>query len=231
MNLAVIPARGGSKRIVRKNIRHFHGKPIIAYSIQAALDSRLFDQVLVSTDDEEIAEVAANFGANVPFRRPAELSDDYTGTLPVLQHALRWGQDQGISVNMLACLYPAAPLVNADLLQQAERLRQASGADYCFTVGRFPTPIQRALCKNEQGRLEPMYPQCRETRTQDFTPAYFDAGMFYLGRAQAFMDGLPLHSPHAVGLELPRHLVQDIDTEEDWAFAEKLYTLIKQSDL
>lgn len=225
MNLAVIPARGGSKRIPRKNIRHFHGKPIIAYAIAAALESRLFDKVLVSTEDQEIADIAMRFGAEVPFLRPMSLADDHVGIMPVLQHALSWMQTRSESVSMLACIFPAAPTIHAGLLAQAEAFRIKMDADYCFSVTRFPSPIERALRMDENKKLEPIYPEHRLTRTQDLPLSYFDAGMFYLGKAHAFVKNLPIHSSHSVGFELPRLLTQDIDSEEDWAFAEAIYEI------
>ncbi|WP_257292348.1 pseudaminic acid cytidylyltransferase, partial [Endozoicomonas sp. ONNA1] len=154
MNVAIIPARGGSKRIPRKNIREFCGKPMIAWSIEAALESGCFDRVIVSTDDETIAEVARQFGAETPFSRPAALSDDFTGTLPVIRHAVEWLIQSGIAINYACCLYATAPFVSAESIREGHRKLLESGCNFALTVTSFAFPIQRALKINEGGRLE-----------------------------------------------------------------------------
>ncbi len=223
MKLCVIPARGGSKRIPRKNIRAFCGKPIIAYSIGAARESGLFDRVMVSTDDAEIAGIARELGAEIPFLRPAALADDHAGTSAVVKHAIQWHEANGLPVTHACCLYATAPFVQArDLRQGWDRLL-ASGKSFVFTVALYPFPIQRAIRLNERGEVEALYPEYRNTRSQDLEPAYHDAGQFYWGTAEAFLKELPLFSAHSVGLILPPHLVQDIDTEEDWRRAELMY--------
>lgn len=226
MNIALIPARGGSKRIPRKNIRHFIDRPIIAYSIQAALSSGLFEHVVVSTDDEEIAGEARRWGAETPFMRPIHLADDYTGTMDVIQHGLDecerlWGE-----LNYVCCLYATAPFITDSVLCQAfQQLRQTQ-ADYVFSVTTFPFPVQRALLINESQRVECLYPEHRFTRSQDLPPAYHDAGQFYFGKAEAFRQGTPLFSSVSSPLILPREQVQDIDTLEDWRRAELLFQLL-----
>lgn len=228
MKLALIPARGGSKRIPRKNIRPFRGRPVIAYAIAAARASGLFDRIIVSTDDEEIAEVAERSGAEAPFRRPPELADDHATTLAVIRHALDWADGTGLEVSHLCCLYPATPLMRSEDIVRAFALLEAEGADYCFPVTAFPFPIQRAVRIREDERLE-MFEPCRfETRSQDLEPAFHDAGQFYWGRPEAFRRGEPMFSPAAVPLRLPRWRVVDIDTPEDWQRAELVFDLVER---
>ncbi|MBF0160930.1 MAG: pseudaminic acid cytidylyltransferase [Magnetococcales bacterium] len=223
MNVAIIPARGGSKRIPRKNIRLFFGKPMLAYAIEVALATALFDRVIVSTDDDEIAAVAAQWGAEVPFRRPAELANDFAGTTEVIRHAIEWLQAAGSPVACACCIYATVPFLQAEALREGYQLLQTSGALYAFSVTHFASPVQRALRVTPGGRLEPLYPEYRTTRTQDLEPACHDAGQFYWGRAEAFLNGVAIHSPDAVPLFLPRERVQDIDTWEDWQQAERIY--------
>lgn len=227
MKLCVIPARGGSKRIPRKNIRPFAGRPIIAYSIQAALVSRLFDRVMVSTDDAEIAEIAAGLGAEIPFLRPEELSDDHTGTNAVVRQAIEWHNRQGLLVSCACCLYATAPFVQVRYLREGLERLLDSGKSFVFSVTAYPFPIQRALRVNEKGELEAIYPEYRCTRSQDLEPAYHDAGQFYWGTADAFLHDVPLFSNASLPVVLPSYLVQDIDTEEDWRRAELMYRVLQ----
>lgn len=222
MTLAVIPARGGSKRIPRKNIRPFGGQPMIAWSIQAALDSGCFARVVVSTDDAEIAEVARDCGAEVPFLRPAELSDDHTPTIPVIAHAIA---ACGISdpTAAVCCLYATAPFVRAaDLRRGLELLEAEDGADFAFSVTSYAFPIQRALRLSPAGRVAMFQPEHFTTRSQDLEEAWHDAGQFYWGRSGAWVSGRPIFGPASLPVRLPRHRVQDIDTPEDWERAEWL---------
>lgn len=223
MRLCIIPARGGSKRIRRKNIRPFCGQPILAYPIATARASDLFDQVIVSTDDADIAEVARAHGAAVPFMRPPELADDHCGTLPVIAHAIRWFQGQGELIDEVCVLYATAVFVTPAHLRAAYAQLTASRYEYVFSIVRYPHPIERALRLTGDGQVTPLCPEYRNTRTQDLEPFYHDAGQFYWGRARAFLAGLPLHSPGAAGYVLPSYAVQDIDTEDDWLRAERLY--------
>jgi pseudaminic acid cytidylyltransferase len=223
--VAVIPARGGSKRVLRKNIREFHGRPMLSWSIEAALASKCFGQVIVSTDDEEIAEVARAFGAKVPFVRPAELSDDFAGTIPVVAHALKWLQQNGGDSSFVCCIYATAPFVLAKDICGGFDLIKKTGGDYVYPVTTFDFPIQRAVRIKETGQVEMFQPEHFNTRSQDLEEAYHDAGQFYWGKAAAWVDGTPIFSPNAWPLKIPKNRVQDIDTEEDWGIAERLFAL------
>ena len=227
MKLAVIPARGGSKRIPRKNIKLFCGKPMIAWSIDAALQSGCFDQVVVSTVDAEIAEVARQYGAQVPFMRPATLSDDHTGTIPVIGHAIEWFQGQGDVPLQVCCLYATAPFVSAVEIRRGLDALNSSGSDYAFSVTSYPFPIQRAIRINAKGGVEMFSPEYFNTRSQDLEEAYHDAGQFYWGRAEAWLQGRVIFSPAATPVMLPRHRVQDIDTPEDWLRAEWMFKALQ----
>jgi pseudaminic acid cytidylyltransferase len=229
MKLAVIPARGGSKRIPRKNIREFCGKPIIAYSIEAALASGLFDQVIVSTDDDEIASVAREFGAATPFVRPAEISNDHTGTNAVVKHALQWYQEKVNSVSLACCIYATAPFVHHEYLKEGHDKLINSDKSFAFSVTSFPFPIQRAIRINGKGEVEAFWPEHIKTRSQDLEEAYHDAGQFYWGRSQAFLNDEVTFSKISIPVILPRYLVQDIDTMEDWHRAELLFKAINGS--
>ena len=191
MIVAVIPARGGSKRIPRKNIRLFAGKPIIAYPISAARDCGLFNRIIVTTDDEEIAAIARAFGAEAPFLRPGELADDYTGTNEVTAHALEWIAGRGMDATVACCLYPTAPLITRCDLRRGYELLISSGKSFAFSAARFSFPVQRAIRVAADGGVAPFFPQWIERRTQDLEEAYHDAGAFYWGRAEAFRTGLP----------------------------------------
>lgn len=231
MKIAIIPARGGSKRIPRKNIRLFNGKPMLAWSVDAALQSTVFDRVLVSTDDEEIAAVARAAGAEVPFIRPATLADDFTGTGPVICHAIQWLREQQQAPSLIGCIYATAPLLlAADLQQAAAALADNAQLKFVFSGCRFSFPIQRALYRNNQGQIEPVQPDAIPKRSQDLPETFHDAGQFYLGQAQHWLDGLPMFAPHSFLQELPQHRVQDIDTEADWQRAELLQQLLFQQN-
>jgi pseudaminic acid cytidylyltransferase len=228
MRLALIPARGGSKRIPRKNIKLFCGKPMIAWSIEAALQSGCFDRVMVSTDDNEIAQAAKTYGADAPFFRPSELADDHTGTIPVIAHATQWQNENGIAATEVCCIYATAPFVQAEDLQRGLQLLQSSGADYAFSVTTYAFPIQRAIRITPEQRVEMFQPQHFATRSQDLEEAWHDAGQFYWGKAQAWLKGKPLFSKDAAPVPLPRYRVQDIDTPEDWARAEWMFNAMQQ---
>jgi N-acylneuraminate cytidylyltransferase len=226
MNICIIPARGGSKRILRKNIKEFNGRPIIAYSIEAAIKSNCFDQVIVSTDDDEIAEVAKNYGARVPFIRPDELSGDYTATIPVIKHAIEWMESNNNLVDNVCCLYATAPFIQSKIITKAYQQLKDLKADYCFSVTSFSFPMQRAIKIVDDNRVSMFYPEYINTRSQDLEESYHDAGQFYWGKAQAFKDELPIFSEAATPFILPRYLVQDIDTKEDWIRAEAMYQVL-----
>jgi len=226
--VAVIPARGGSKRIPRKNIRDFCGRPILAYSIDAARESGLFDRVIVSTDDEEIASIARAGGAETPFVRPAQLADDRAGTDAVVRHALLWLAGQGQPAEHVCCIYATAPFVRAADLQEGYRQLCAMNRAFAFAITTFEFPVQRALRRRADGGVEPFWPEHSEARSQDLEHAWHDAGLFYWGKAQAFIDQLQVYAPSSVGIPVPRHLAQDIDTEEDWMRAELMFEAMKR---
>lgn len=227
MRVAIIPARAGSKRIPRKNIKAFSGRPMIAWSILAAQKSGCFDQILVSTDDDEIAGVAKEYGADVPFRRPIALADDQTPTVPVIAHAVQWLADHGASPEEVCCLYATAPFVQAGDLQRGLEALRNSDAAYAFPVTSFPFPIQRAVRLRGDNRVEMFYPEHSQTRSQDLPEAYHDAGQFYWGHARAWLKGLPVIGPDSTSIILPRYRVQDIDTTEDWDRAERLFQVLE----
>lgn len=229
MRLAIIPARGGSKRIPRKNIKAFCGKPMIAWSIEVALASGCFDQVIVSTDDEEIAVVAQEYGAVAPFLRPAELSDDHTGTLPVVRHAIEWYKARGTLLDQVCCLYATAPFVRGEDIQRGLGVLEQTGADYAFSVTSYAFPIQRAIRITEAERVEMFHPEHFNTRSQDLEEAYHDAGQFYWGLASAWSEGKVIFSQASAPVILPRHRVQDIDTPEDWLRAEWMFKAMQQA--
>lgn len=228
MNIAVIPARGGSKRIPRKNIKPFCGKPMIAWSIEAARASGCFDRIIISTDDEEIAEVALQHGAEVPFMRPDALADDYAGTIPVVKHAIEAMATSGCDPEFVCCIYATAPFVSADDLRSGLHLLRESDADYAFSVTSYAFPIQRAVKVTPGARVEMFNPQHFNTRSQDLEEAYHDAGQFYWGRARAWCDGKVLFTPGSIPVVLPRYRVQDIDVEEDWVRAEWMYAAMRK---
>lgn len=229
MKLAVIPARGGSKRIPRKNIRPFCGRPIIAWSIAAARASGCFDRVMVSTDDVEIAQVARDAGADVPFMRPAELSDDHAGTIPVVRHAIEWQAANGETPSLACCLYATAPFVVADDLRRGLDVLERSAGDFAFSVTKYPSPIQRAFRIDAAGRVAMFNPEHFNTRSQDLEQAYHDAGQFYWGRAAAWLSARTLFGPTSAAVMLAPHRVQDIDTPEDWARAEWMFKALQAS--
>lgn len=231
MKLAVIPARGGSKRIPRKNIKVFCGKPMIAWSIEAALLSGCFDKVIVSTDDEEIAEVARDYGASVPFMRPKELSDDFTGTIPVIRHAIEWCKADGFDARLACCVYATAPFVHSEDLRRGLDILEQAGGDYAFSVTSYAFPIQRAIRLTEKGRVEMFYPEHFNTRSQDLVESYHDAGQFYWGAVNSWLKEKKIFTPESSAVLLPRHRVQDIDTPEDWVRAEWMHKALQAESI
>lgn len=228
MNICVIPARGGSKRIPRKNIKFFNGKPIIAYSIEAAIKSGCFDKIIVSTDDEEISRIAKNFGAEVPFIRPAELSNDFAATNPVISHAFNWLESKGNLINHICCLYATAPFIDHTSISDSYKKFEEMKADFCFCVTSFPYPIQRAIKIEKYGKIELFQPESYHNRSQDLEETYHDAGQFYWGTKQAWNSDNSILSDTVIPYILPRHLVQDIDSPEDWLRAEIMYKVIQK---
>ncbi|WP_042226664.1 pseudaminic acid cytidylyltransferase [Kingella kingae] len=228
MTLCIIPARGGSKRIPRKNIKLFNGKPMIAHSIQAAQNSGCFEQIIVSTDDAEIADISQQYGANVPFTRPAELSDDFATTGAVVAHVVDFMQKNGWKGDGACCLYATAPFVQADDLQRGLLALRDNQAEFAFSVTSFPFPIQRALKLAGNGTVSMFSPENFAVRSQDLPEAWHDAGQFYWGTAMAWLAQKPIFNSHSVAVKLPRYRVQDIDTLEDWTRAEMMWRVLAE---
>jgi N-acylneuraminate cytidylyltransferase len=220
--IAVITARGGSKRIPRKNIKEFYGQPMIKYAIDAALESKIFDTVMVSTDDEEIAQIAKKYGADVPFMRSKETSNDFAGTMDVLLEVIDQYKKMKLEFNTLCCIYPCVPFLKGDILKKAYDIFVKSDIDVLMPVVRFSYPIQRALRINNTGLLEYAYPEYIESRSQDLEPMYHDVGMFYFYK----IDSLSNHNKKMKYFGMREFEIQDIDTEEDWHYAELKYNII-----
>lgn len=218
--LAVITARGGSKRIPRKNIKPFLGKPILLYSIQAALDAGVFDEVMVSTEDEEIAELARKTGAKVPFFRSGDTANDYATTADVLLEVLEQYRELGMQFDYVCCIYPTAPFVSAKRLRKAMEKLTAQGADALLPVVKFGFPPQRSVVMGEDGFLQFKWQEYMLARSQDLEPFYHDAGQFYCLKTDSFWEQKKLVMEKTISMELPESEVQDIDTEEDWRIAE-----------
>lgn len=227
MNLCVIPARGGSKRIPKKNIRDFCGKPMIAYAIEAAQFSKLFGLIIVSTDDAQIAEVARQLGAHVPFTRPAELADDFAPTIAVVRHAIRNAEILGFVFDNVCCIYPAVPLMHPNDLRCSLALINEESDLYSFPISEFPSSIHRGLMLLANNRLEPVYPENELQRSQDLVKTYHDAGQFYWAHKATWQSVEKIHA-NGIGLVIPRWRVVDIDTPEDWEMAELLYLALKE---
>jgi N-acylneuraminate cytidylyltransferase len=227
MSICIIPARGGSKRIPRKNIKLFNGEPIIAKSINSALESGCFSEVVVSTDDAEIAEISRSFGALVPFIRPPEISDDFTGTKPVIQHAILECEKLGIVSDEICCVYPASPLINHLNIVDGLSLLRDNNNFFVFPIVKFPSSIFRSLKYDvETKKLFPVFPKNSTTRSQDLETAYYDAGQFYWGFRENWLNSNPVHE-NGIGIHLPMWESIDIDTSEDWARAEILWKVLK----
>ena len=230
MNIAIIPARGGSKRIPRKNIKEFCGKPMIAWAIEAAKNSGCFDHIIVSTDDTEIAKVAKDWGADVPFMRPKELSDDHTATRPVINHAIKECEKIYGPSDYVCCIYATSPLLDQKYLKEAYRDLVSSNKNFVFSAGEFGYPIQRAFRFLEDGGLERTNPEHRSTRSQDLERTFHDAGQFYWGKTQAFLDNHDTVSGNSTAYVLPSFSVQDIDTEADWLLAVVKFNVLRSMD-
>jgi len=229
MKLAVIPARGNSKRIPRKNIKEFAGRPMIAWSIEAAQKAGIFDRIIVSTDDPEIAKTAKLWGADVPFERPAYLSDDNIGTTPVMSHAIHWHVNNGLDPQDVCCIYATAPLMQAEDIVRGLEILHSEGAEFAFSVTTYAFPIQRAFTMRDDGLIEMLDASQFQVRSQDLQEAYHDAGQFYWGTKAAWLSGKPMFGEYSVPVILPRYRVQDIDTAEDWTQAEALFNAMKSN--
>ena len=228
MKLCVIPARGGSKRIPKKNIKMFCGKPIIQWSIEAALESNCFDRVIVSTDSEEISTISKALGAEVPFIRPSNLSDDFTATAPVINHAIQYMSQNFQSVELACCIYATAPFIEASYIQDGLRKIIENEANFSFSVTTFPFPIQRAIKLNKKNKSEMFFPENLNKRSQDLEDSFHDAGQFYWGKSSAWLEGKRMFEDNSIPIIIPRHKVQDIDNEEDWIRAEIMFKAIQQ---
>jgi len=226
-SIAIIPARGGSKRIPRKNIKDFFGKPLIAYSIEVALKAKLFDKVVVTTDDEEIASIAKQYGAEVPFIRPKELADDFTGTGDVINHAIDYLKKQGEEFDYVCTIYATAPLLQSKYLTEGFNKLKESDAVNTFSSTSMPFPIQRTFKLDNNGRCKMFTPEHYTTRSQDLEEAYQDAGQFYWTKLEKSSKEI-IFGKDSIPIILPRHLVQDIDTLEDWERAEFMYQILNQ---
>jgi pseudaminic acid cytidylyltransferase len=222
--IAVIPARGGSKRIPHKNIKFFADQPMISYAIRTAFESQLFDHVIVSTDDVEIADIARSYGAEIPFIRPSELSDDHTSTVPVISHAIKTCLEIGWKFNSVCCIYPCVPFLMANDLIDSFQLFSSSKTLFCLPVVEFPCAIQRALTLDARGMVTPISPEYELVRTQDLITSYHDAGQFYWGSSTAWISTNRIHS-NAIGYIMPAQRAIDIDTTADWIRAELIMVL------
>ena len=227
-SIAIIPARGGSKRIPRKNIKSFCGKPIIAYSIEAALESNIFDEVMVSTDDKEIAEIASSYGAKVPFFRSPEMSSDTAMTVPVLLEVLGEYKKCGKEYDLVCCIYPTAPFINSARLCESMNKLEECKADSVLPVVKYSYPPQRALIIREN-KLKMVYPENYNVRSQDLEPIYHDAGQFYFLKIETLKNEQTLYCGYSIPIILPEVEVQDIDNEEDWNIAEMKYQILNKA--
>jgi N-acylneuraminate cytidylyltransferase len=228
MNIAVIPARGGSKRIPRKNIRSFHGVPIIAYAINNAIKSRLFEKIFVSTDDEEIAEIALKYGASVPWIRPKEISDDFSTTNSVMKHAVENLRDRAEGVENVCCIYPTTPLLQPKFLKLGLECMSGGDWDYVIAGIRSQSPPERLFSIGPNNEVQMLFPEYEKTRTQDLMNHFQDAGQFYWGKTSSWEQELPIFTGHAAMVEIPSEYAVDIDTLEDWNYAEFLFSREKQ---
>jgi len=219
--VAIIPARAGSKRIPGKNIKSFCGAPLISWVINQSLKSQLFDQVIVSTDDDQIAAVSRQYGASVPFVRPSFLADDFSSTEAVMEHSANYISENHARINTLCCIYPTACFVTSEVLRSSFLRYQECPAKYLLAIQRFPTPIQRAFCVSENANLEPINPKALEQRTQDLATYFHDAGQFYWGAVDSFKSGRALISHDSRGYEMERTV--DIDDMTDWLIAEQIF--------
>lgn len=228
MKLCVIPARSGSKRIKKKNIKIFCGKPIIVWSIQLAIASKLFDKIIVSTDNNEIANLAISYGAEVPFIRPKKLSDDYTGTVPVISHAIKWQIKHNQRPTYVCCIYATAPFTKINDLKYGLKILKRSGSEYTFSATNYSYPIQRSFQIKKNKKIKMFYPKYYNSRSQDLKEAFHDAGQFYWGTTDAWLKNKPIISEDSLPIMIPRNQVHDIDTLEDWQIAERMFQIMNK---
>ena len=229
--ICVIPARGGSKRITKKNIRLFNHKPIIYWSIKAAKDSNLFDDVIVSTDDKEIAEIAFSLGATVPFLRPQHLSDDLTGVLPVIHHTISWYTENIADVTAACCIFATAPFIDYKKIIDGYKLFNKKKCSYVFSATDYGFPVQRSFSLNSDGKINLLFSDLINKRSQDLDKVYHDAGQFYWCRPNAVTRLKSMFSENSYPIILPRYLVNDIDTEDDWVMSEAMHIALKKMEI
>ena len=231
MNIAIIPARGGSKRIPRKNIKLFYGVPVIAYAIKVAKESEIFDEVIVSTDDKEIADIALSFGASVPWFRTRELSDDFATTVSVIQDAVKRLDSNFSKLQNVCCIYPTTPLLRSEHLTKGLKILKDGDWDYVVSASISKAPPERFLSIGENDEIVMRFPEHETSRTQDLPPAYQDAGQFYWGKKTSWLSALPLFTSKSTIFELPRECAVDVDSLEDWHLAEKLFSISRRGDI
>ena len=223
MNIAIIPARGGSKRIHKKNIKIFHGRPIISYSINAAKESKLFEKIICSTDDEEIAKIASKYGAECPFLRSSELSDDHSSTTDVINHSIDYFTKQKKEYKLICCIYPAAPFINSSKIIEGYNKIKNEDWGYVFSASKSPVSIFRAFEKKSNNSIQMLNPDYFFKRTQDLSSTYFDAGQFYWGKKESWINKINIFDKYSTIVEIPYYESIDIDTIEDWKAAELFY--------
>ena len=223
MNIAIIPARSGSKRIPGKNIKEFCGKPMIGWSILEAINSECFDRIIVSTDSHEIAEIANSFGAETPFLRPKNISDDFTPIVEVMKHATSELLRLDYNLSNICCIFATAPFIKSHYLKSGLNQLINNDCDYVFPVTSFSYPIQTSFIVNADNTAQMLYPEFSLTRSQDLLEAWHDAGQFYWGKLESWIEEREILKSNIQILRLPRKLVQDIDTFEDWEYAEALF--------
>jgi pseudaminic acid cytidylyltransferase len=231
VSIAIIPARGGSKRVPRKNIRMFHGRPMIAWSICNAIESGAFDEVVVTTDDEEIASIAEKLGAKAPFRRPKDLSNDFSPVMPVILHTINWWENNISEVDHACCIYATAPFLTPRLLAEGLNLLKDTNVDFVLSVKRFPYPVQRSLRVDANNFLRFAQPENAFIRSQDLEERYHDAGQYFAGTVDAFKKYKTSHEGRCLPIIIPNEEAIDIDTEDDWRFAEKLFYISRLQPL
>jgi len=227
--LAIIPARGGSKRVPKKNIKPFFGQPMIGYAIKKAFESSVFIDVIISTDSLEIAKIGESFGAKVPFLRPKELADDYASTIDVINHAIK-ECEKIVDFDALCCIYPCVPLMRVADLQKGFEVFSKKQYDFVISALRYGYSPFRAFTKKECG-LSMLFPQFLQTRSQDLEPIYHDAAQFYFGKKEAFLSKESIFGEKSTFVEIPENYVQDIDTPEDWEIATRKYQTLLQENL
>lgn len=224
MKIAIIPARGGSQRIPRKNIKLFCGRPIISWSITTAIKSNLFDRVIVSTDDAEIASISKEYGAEVPFIRPKDLSGHQAGTMEVIRHAIEWIKEDAMQTPLyVCCLYPTAPFISSDDLNRGYEMLSKESWDFVFSAVENNSNTFRSFIKHVDGGVKMLFPEYAKTRSQDLPVVLSDAAQFYWGGSEAWLSNKKMFSERSCPIILPKYRAQDIDTQEDWILAENLF--------